>query len=204
MATSSVDIANIALRILGEPPITSLTGTQTAQVLCAQALPFAKSEVFSHRPWSILIKRKTLSRLLEVENLTEYQYVYSQPADCIRFLAVRPSNTTGVTVETTYLNSDIEDSEPYFIEGGNIYTDVNNAYGTYIRNEENPSVLPSYLVEAVGASIAKRIAYALLQNGGIAQFATQNYYTALQFAASQDAQSQKNTVPPGKQWSKVF
>jgi len=205
MATSNVDIANIALRILGEPPITSLTGTQKAQTLSAQAIDPAREEVFMMHPWSTLITRKALSQLASPSNFTEFSYVYSQPSDSIRILHIRPQNTTGVNVETSYFNPQgVEDGEPYIIESGNIYTDVNDAYATYIRLETNPAVLPNYLIDAIGAAIAKRIAYSLVQNVQVSQYANQYYYTALQFALQMDAKSQRNTVAPPRQISRLF
>lgn len=207
MATSNVDIANIALRILGEPPITSLTGTQRAQTLCSQALPLARDEVFSVHPWSSLISRTLLSELEDVDNFTNYQYVYSQPADVIRMLSIhqQESTTNGVVVKTRYFERfHNEETFPYIIESGNIYTDAKSAYARYIRREENPSVLPNYLVEAIGAAIAKNISFALVQNSNVVQFASQRYYEAMQLAMQLDGRSQSGTQEPPKQWENVF
>lgn len=207
MATSNVDIANIALRILGEPPITSLTGTQRAQQLCSQALPQARLRVYAMHPWSSLITRRRLNELAEVENLTNFAYVYSQPSDVVRIMGIHQEANadSGVVVKTRYYDKyDFEEEWPYVIEGGNIYTDAINAYARYIRLEENPAVLPNYLSDAIGAAIAAEIAYALTQEPRIAQFATQQYFTSLQLAMQLDARSQSGTDQPPQQWDKVF
>lgn len=204
MSTSNVDIANIALRMLGEPSITSLTGTQRAQVLCAQALPNARKEVLAFQPWSIAVSRKTLSKLTEEENLTDFKYVYSLPADNLRVLSVHQVSEPSVSV---YVK--IEDMTHdrhgygYIIEGGNIFTDVDNAYVRYIKDVENPASLPSYIIDAIAANIAKRISYSLVQNVQLSQSTMQMYFTALNLAMQLDGRQSVNTNNPPKQWGEI-
>lgn len=207
MANSSVDIANIALRLLGEPPIVSFTGTQKAQVLCAQDYPYARDEVFMVHPWSICTKRKALNEYDEEPNLTDYAYTYVVPADCLRLLAIRPTSVSsvGVTALSGYLDDfSARDSSSYLLEGGVIYSNAESAYAQYLARVENPAVLPGYLVDAIAANLAKRIAYAMTQNASVAQFAAQNYFNTLQLAMQQDARGQRNTPSPPTQWNEVF
>jgi hypothetical protein len=206
MATSNVDVANLALRILGEPPITSFTGTQKAQVLCAQELPFSRDEVLTLHPWSIALKRATLNEYAGLENFTDFKYIYVVPPDALRIMAVRPGqNSSVITAVSGYMdNYNTTDSSAYIIEGGAIYTNAEDAYAQYISRITNPSVLPLYLVEAIAANLAKRIAYGLVQNVQVTQFASQNYFNQIQLAMQMDSRKQSATMTPGTQWAEVY
>lgn len=204
MATSNVDIANIALQMLGEPPITSLTGTQQAQVLCAQALPFARDEVLVYKAWSVAVTRKLLNQLEEVDNLTGYTYAYTIPPDSLRILAIKPNETTdpAVIAESDYPSS--QNGSSYVLENGMVFTNAKSAYAQYIRRIENPSALPGYLVDVIAANIARRIAFSLVQNPQFIQLANSQYANAMSYAMQMDGLQQVNTPPAPKQWSEVF
>lgn len=206
MATTNVDIANIALRMLGEPAIVSLDGTQRAQVLCAQEIGFARDEVIGYHPWSIAVKRKVLNELTEETNLTGYDHVYAMPSDALRILAIRPTSVaaTAVVSESGYLEDSIEDGSSYLIEGGNIYTNADDAYAQYIMRVTNPSQFPQYLVDTIAANLARRIAYSLVQNPTVMQLATQSYSNAMSMALQIDSKSKTNTPSAPVQWSEVF
>lgn len=205
MANSNVDIANIALTILGEPPVTSLSGTQKAQTLCANALEPARREVLSYHPWTIAVVRDTLNELAEATNHTDYKYVYAMPDDVLRILAIRETQTSSaVTSLSGYLEDSPEESATYIIEAGSIFTNAENAYAQYIKDITNPAELPHYLVEAVAANVARRISFAMVQNAQVFQFATQNYYSALQQAMQLDSRGQRNTPSAPQAWEGIF
>jgi hypothetical protein len=158
-----------------------------------------------YHPWGVAIKRASLSELAEAENLTDYKYVYAIPADYLRILAVRPGTTSAVVTSLSgYLEDSPEESSSYLIEEGQIYTNAEDAYAQYIRRITNPAVLPFYLVEAIGAALAKRIAYSIVQNSQVVQFVNQNYYNSLMAAMQMDARNQKNTPSASTQWTGVF
>lgn len=200
MATNNVDIANIALQSLGEPPITSLDGTQRAQKLCSQALPFARDEVLAYHPWAVAVTRTALNELAEQENLTSYDHAYAMPGDVLRIIRVAPGNSdTTVTAEVDYM-SDHESSSAYIIEENVIYTNADSAVATYIKRIENPAAYPPYLVEAIAANIAKRIAFALTQNQGLFQTAMAYYSMALNNARQIDGYGRSNKPDAPEQW----
>lgn len=205
MANSNVDIANIALTILGEPPLTSLSGTQKAQTLCANNIDPARREVLSYHPWAITIARDSLNELAEAENLTDYKYVYAMPTKVLRILAIRPGSTSSlVTAETDFSEWNRHESSSYLIESGNIYTNAEDAYAQYIKDIENPALLPNYIADAVAANLARRISFALVQNAQVYQFASQNYNNAMAQALQSDARSQSNTPSPPTAWEDIF
>lgn len=205
MANSNVDIANIALTSLGEPAITSLSGTQKSQVLCSNNLEPARQEVLGYHPWSVAVYREELTELEEIDNYTQYDHAYSMPLDVIRILAIRPTESSSlVTAETDFAEGAREESNSYIIEGGIIYTNADSPYVQFIKDLTNPADLPSYLVDAVAANLAKRIAFSLVQNAQIYQVAAQAYNTAMMMALQMDAKSQRNTPSPPDQWENLF
>jgi len=218
MATSDVDIANIALTSLGEPPITSLSGTDKAARLCSLMLPYAKDEVTAAHEWSFAVARKEIVQIAEAANLTDYRYVYSLPDDTLRVLGVRvmpgesgsaapPSAATYYAYGRRVLDAwddDPEYTQDYIIEEGNLYTNVADAYLKYIKRVTNPSLFPTFVVEAIAMNLAKRISFSLVQNTQVWQAAQQAFYTAVAQAIQADSRQQKAKPQPPTQWTEVL
>lgn len=184
MATTNVEIVNLALMYLGEPAIVSLSGSQKAQVLAAY-FEQARDEALSQDSWSFATKRKRLNRLSDAENLTEYSFVYSRPSDTLRVLS-------------------LTDRFPYVIEENRIFTDDPEPILRYVYRVENPTMFPVFFIEVVATNLARKIATSLVQSPQLAMQMDQAYRVALALARRYDQESQVSTeeVPDG--WGGVF
>jgi len=92
MATE-VSICAIALRRLGDSPITSLTDNTERARLCNSFYNEARDEVLRTHPWNFAITRQQLSQLTDTP-LYQYSYQYSLPTDpfCLRVLEMEYSD----------------------------------------------------------------------------------------------------------------
>ena len=73
MATSSVDICNSALNIIGASNIISLDEDSKAGRICKQRYPNVRDSVFRSHPWNCLVNRVQLTA--DTTNPTfEFQY----------------------------------------------------------------------------------------------------------------------------------
>lgn len=208
MALSDVDIANRALTLLGEPPITSLTGSNKAQVLCSQNYESARDEVISSHPWAAAVKRAALVQYADPTNYTMYSYVYAYPSDCLRMIRIIPEVDTDtydryVMYLRTHLDevNDIEeDAYGFVIEGNDIYTNAPNAIAVYIRQVTDPNDFAPYLVEAISANLARKIAYSLTQSSALLKAAKESYFTAYALAMRHDSMQRTHRPNPPTQW----
>lgn len=191
MATTNVEIVNLALTYLGEPAIVSLSGSQKAQVLAAN-YDQARDEALSYHSWSFATRRVSLNEVVD-DNETDYTYVYSLPPDMLRALELNPTNIDGD-----------HGWDDYIIEGSRLYSDANPAVLRYIRTIENPTFFPPFFIEAIASNLARKIANALIQSPQVSMQMNQLYYTQLIQAMQMDSKQASGTQQPVEQWSEVF
>lgn len=82
MATSEVQIVNVALTILGEDPIASLTDATTAARVANRIFAPQRDALLRSHPWNFATKRATLAQLAEAPAFG-FAYQYALPNDYI-------------------------------------------------------------------------------------------------------------------------
>src|ERR1700744_4397235 len=96
MATTDVDIANLALSHLGDDATVSQLdppeGSAQAEH-CATFLPIARSTLLELHPWKFAVRRAIPALRADQAN-TACQSVYQEPAGMIRLLSVLPVGYT--------------------------------------------------------------------------------------------------------------
>lgn len=85
---STTDVANMALTLLGERPITSLDDRGAPAVFCKNNLSIAVDEMLRACPWRSFIQRKELSALGTTPAFG-YEYEYQLPSETMRVLEVQ-------------------------------------------------------------------------------------------------------------------
>lgn len=118
---SKLNIINMALGFLGEPPLTNLDEgnklTRTAQVY----YDAARDYTLKAHPWNFAIKRAGLSQEVDVP-VFEFQFRYRLPADCLRVI---------YTDDDIYSRVD-GTRWPYKVEGRSLVTDLASVKIKYI------------------------------------------------------------------------
>ncbi len=139
---TAVDIANLSLAMMGVKPIMAFTDdTLTAQVLNQLYVPDVKY-CLSLFDWNFALKKISLSRLQETDNV--YSYVYQEPVDVLRISKIRDANDEVVE---------------YVERGGKIYTNTSPVYLYYVYYELGmESFMPYYFVEALKFKLASDLA----------------------------------------------
>ncbi len=184
MGTTNVEIVNLALMYLGEPAIVSLSGSQKAQVL-ATYFDQARDEALAQSFWAFALKRQRLNRLSQVENLTEFSFVYSRPSDVIRIIRI---------------TSDF----PYVIEENRLFTDDPEPILQYVKQVDNPTMFPTYFIEVIATNLARKIATSLVQSPQLATQMNEAYFVALSLAKRYDNEGQSSTQVIPAQWGEVY
>jgi hypothetical protein len=181
MATSLVEIANLALTYIGADLITSLDDPIKSAVLIKQNWPSARDAVLRAYPWNCAIKRRTLAPLTEKPD-NEWTYQFNLPADCLRLLKV---------------NDDV----PFTVEGRHVMADDSVLKISYIRRVEDPGEFDPLLVQALAAYLGHMLAMALVQSSSLKDQMFNQYRLYCREARSIDAQESYGEAVTATEWN---
>lgn len=183
MSSSVVDIANIALNLLGAEPINALTDdTVTARTINLHYGPSRDKELIAH-DWRFSIKRTTLPALAAVPLGSDFSLQYELPAD---FLGVS-------LVGDSFPGQDRSDyrqrsTAEYSIEGGLILTNysapLNLRYNSLV---EDSSLFDPAFVLALAAQIAASCCKKITGDDALVTAARAYYKEAIRDAIQSNA-----------------
>jgi len=182
--TSTVDIANYALNIIGASNISSFDENSKVGRLVNQRYEGVRDAVFRSHPWNCLIRRAELAQ--EVETPTfGYAYQYNLPTDpfCLRVLEFSNGSLSYPQDNMTSNTG----GPVYVIEGRKLLTDEGTARIKYIARITDPQQYDALLIDALSARLASEIAYAATGSTTVSQLADALYRDKLREARFVDA-----------------
>jgi hypothetical protein len=146
--SSSVDIANQALLMLGAAPVVSFDdGTVEAGALQVIYEP-AKKQVLRSYPWRCATRTETLAQLVDQPVDPRWDFQFSIPDKCLRVLdVVIADNKFGRNLAWT-------------IEGKRVLANFENIAANYILDIEEPE-MDVHVEMAVAAKVAADLSYTL-------------------------------------------
>lgn len=171
---SAVDVANLALDRLGQPPISSFDDGTTVSNLCNRMYPFARNKVQRAVPWRRQKARTTLAADVSAP-AWGYTYKYRLPSDCVRLLDVYKSGyplNTGWEVEGDFILSD----------------EVGPLQIRYSALETNPDMWDELMVSATASLLAYEMAESLTQDATKKAQALQYYMEDMKLARHANGQ----------------
>ncbi len=172
MASSVVDICNLALTQLGQEDITSLTDDTKEARACNSNYPSARDVVLRAHRWNCASKRATLSELSDAPTWG-FTKAFQIPSDFIRFASLDDLDFI------------------YRIEGGDdgrvIVTDESTVNLLYIYRLELVPHMDELLKECIAARLAAEIAYKLTRDQSIRRDQYQIYKDKLSEAMFTDS-----------------
>jgi len=169
MATSKVQIANLALTHVGGNPITSLTDDTNEAKSVNQVYDLVRDAVLADHPWNFAVKR-IVPGLDDTTPVYGFSYRFDLPTDYIRLV-------------------EIEDNPPYKISGQFIECDSSVIKIKYIAENDMPTEYDYMFVMAFGLRLAATICERLTQSGTLAKELMEAYRLALKNAKTVDSQS---------------
>lgn len=143
---SLVEVANLALALVGEERVTSLAAdTSEAARLCDAFLPGVRDTCLVAHPWNFACRRAEVPALVATPTFG-WDYAYQVPSDCLRVLR---------------LDSD-DPHEPWAREGDSILCNLAAPLGLrYIAKVTDSGKWAPLFVELVAATLATRLAVPL-------------------------------------------
>ena len=185
-ATTEVNLANMALTMLGQQPITALTESNNRAVMANARFADVRDSVLRTHPWNCAIKRASCTKLSRAPSWG-YTTTFAVPADFVRLV-------------------DLDDpTQKYSIEAGNsgdtasghsdtvIVTDASEMKIRYVYRLTAVNLMDDTLKHAIATKLAADIALAITGDSKLEDFMLQKYNLVLMQAQWEDS-TQHNTT----------
>lgn len=170
MATSEVEICNLALLLAGADRIDSLSDENQRARICNTLYTNEKNNLLYRHPWNFAIRRVELAVLATAPEFG-YDYQFQLPTDCLRVIGV----------------DSVEDVN-YAIEGTVLVSDEPTMEIKYISTSPTVNTFSHGFCETLSYRLASKVAFALTQNSALADALWKKADDAENYARSFDAQ----------------
>ena len=188
---SDTDSANVALRLVGATPITSLTdGSDTANVVDDIFTELLHDMLRMH-PWNFATKRVQLARLV-VAPAFEFDYAYAHPEDWLRTISVHDNDAGhgSVLYRTEQVN------------GQNVIVSSSDAiYLRYVYSVTDHALMSADFRRAFQLSLARDLAIPLASSNSMQETYSKESSRALARARSADALGGFPELRPRGSWA---
>lgn len=184
-----VEISNVALGMIGEPPITSFQDDLTTARAVNLRFPTVRDAVLRAHPWNFAKKRQQLAQLVETPAFG-YDVQFELPADWLRMLEVNPTRG-GVSVT----------APDYRIEGRKLLLNgATEAKIVYVARISDTTRWDALATEALAGRLASELAISVTQNRTLAGQLFQQYQDKLAEARSVDAMDEPPKQIESDEW----
>ena len=172
MNKSKLDICNMALAILGQVDMSSLTEENQRARLCNQYYDIVRQQLLRAHDWSFAKATAKLSLIRQETNKGVMEFVYSKPA---KSLFITKIYNEGQLEKAGHFRLEYDSVKKEEV----IRSQVENAMCEYTRDVEETSLYDSQFVEAFSAALAAKMAMSLTGSTQLYQMAVQTYQYAL-------------------------
>lgn len=174
METTKLDICNLALSILGQAELSSLSEVNQRATLCKQYYDRVRKQVLREHDWSFARCKEKLFLVREENEGSRMAYVYKKPANCLFVSKVyNDALHTGLKEQQFKLQFD------NILKQEVIITETVDAYCEYTKDVTDTSLFDSSFVDAMAGLMAYKMAHSLTGSTQITQLAYQQYQMAM-------------------------
>lgn len=184
--SSTVEIANVALRFIGASRITSFDdGTKNADVI-SDLFDETRDLLLASHFWNFATKRVELAQS-DTDPVFGFQHKYAIPADWIRTVSVHDTSDGFGTVD-------------FKSEAGFIALDANQAWMRYIYRAEDPNLMTANFRRALSSALARDLALPIADSGTMRDRLDKQAQADLAYAKSKDAMEGTPDARPLGSW----
>lgn len=190
-ATNKLTVCNMALTIIGEPTIESISDVSEQARRCSQCYETDRKIVLRRYPWPWATRRVNLVRL----NVTpqDYAYAYRYPSDSVCLRKLYAANEDGKLYP-------LPDFLEYKIvgdsEGWVLYTNAESAVAEYTADIQDNELMDEQFREVLAWKLAASVAARLSKEPKITQMATAEYERLYSEAIANATNEQNIETPP--------
>jgi len=187
---NEVEIANIALQLIGEQQITSFADDTPSARNVRLRFSTARDTVLRDHPWNFAKRRARLARLNEKPDFG-WDNQFKLPSDLLRVLMVSTGDSFG-------LHSGLQDQ--YVIEGDRLLTNGDEVFLIYVARVTNTEEWDALATEALVAYLAAELAIVISDDRQFAAQLRSDYQEKVQRARSADAQEEPSQIMAADRW----
>lgn len=183
MASSSVQIANLALTRIGQKPITSMDDTNNAAILVSLHYDETRKAVLRAVPWKFALRRAELGALASGP-VYGWGYAYQLP-------------TKALYVVSTSMDEDGNGGtgEAWDIEGRAVVTDAAPPIRIqFIEDVTDATLFDPMFVDALAEKLAAEVVYGITKQAAARERLLQSYAAKIDTAAAVDGQQGSQSI----------
>lgn len=194
MATSDVQICNLALGMIGAGRISALNDGSAEARACNAIYSSLRDEVLERHPWTFAVKRATLSQDATAPDWG-YEYRYALPADSLRVLKVNdddvPFPAATLTQESAgeAITVRAPAAKTWEIEDTYLLTSETEIEIRYIAKVTDPTKFSPNFVKALSYRMAQDLAMQLAKNLNLSDRYEKKFDQVLEIAAGTNART---------------
>ena len=172
---TDIDIANNALLLVGDNPISSFDDAGAGATVAKAIYPETYRMVLSEHPWAFALKEQELNLLSQTPDVkTNYNKAFQIPGELIRIWTILPHSN-------------------FTIVGNLIYSNENSLLARYVYKVVE-TALPPHVVKAIEYKLASDFAISVTESNTKAELYEAKYNKQLAMARTIDSQN-KPPVP---------
>ena len=172
---SKIDLVSNALILIGDLPITSLTGNARSQVVANNLYENIKKAELSKFPWSFARKKATVSADATAPVGNAWSKKYQLPTDLLFLIKIDPN-------------------VPYQLYGSEIYTNYDQEFVVDYIHNVSESEFPESFARVMEYALAKDFAMAISDSGTVKQLMAEEYQNQSRMARYTDSQQSPSEV----------
>jgi hypothetical protein len=189
--TAETDIVNVALRLIGAQPITSLSdGTKSANAADDIYTELLDDVLRTHN-WNFATKRQKLARSSTAPAF-EFDYAYAVPSDWLKTVSVHDNDAGTGTL--FYREELVADQRV-------ICTSASEVYLRYIGRVTDPNLMPADFRRVFQTALARDLAVPVASSNTLADLMARDHRRALARARSGDAMGSFPEQRPRGSWA---
>jgi hypothetical protein len=174
---SDVEICNMALTLIGKPPINAFTEARAEAAACAALYDPLRRQLLQRSAWTFAKRREALA---EVANDFAYRwrFAYARPADALTILRVMSPDLARRHDPAI---------PPFEVREQRVYTHQPEALCEYIFDLTNVTYFSPLFADALAHALAERLARNLTRSAKLSQEMKDAAREAFSLAVSADA-----------------
>tara|TARA_R110000803_G_scaffold141155_1_gene207640 strand:+ start:474 stop:1088 length:615 start_codon:yes stop_codon:yes gene_type:complete len=189
--SSETDVANVALRLIGQTPITNRTDGSTNGNVIDDIFDDTRDDLLRYSPWNFATSRVELARSGTIPAF-EFDYAYVLPADWIRTISVHSNNAGHGSL---LHRMEVIGSQRVIV------CSADQVFLRYVKRETDPSLWSADFRRAMSLALARDLAVPISSSNTLQDQLSKQFERTMNRVRSADAMGGSPEARPRGSWA---